>query len=67
VEGLCGFAAGVKGGESMDAEGRIIPWLPEDQGEGVKDPVDDVLEIYRQQPSDTFQEFMEKLREPWKK
>jgi hypothetical protein len=27
-----------------DADGRIIPWLDEDQGEGVKDPIEELLE-----------------------
>jgi len=56
----------------MDASYREIPWLNEDQGEGVKDPIEDLNEFTKQieesmKQLDTFQEFMGKLRQPWKR
>ena len=34
----------------MDADGRIIPIVDDDQGEGFKDPldVDDLVELYKE-------------------
>ena len=33
----------------MDADGRIIPLVEGDQGEGIKDPIDDYSEILKEQ------------------
>jgi len=30
----------------MDPDGNIIPLVEDDQGEGIKDPLDDLLEVY---------------------
>lgn len=43
----------------MDADGRIIPIVEDDQGEGYKDPLtlDDIMDLY----SETLQEHREEL------
>lgn len=43
----------------MDADNRIIPLVEDDQGEGVKDPLelDDIMDLY----SETLEESREEL------
>ena len=48
----------------MDADGRIIPIVEDDQGEGFKDPLtmDDIMDLY----GETLQEHREDLYKPLK-
>lgn len=48
----------------MDADGRIIPIVEDDQGEGYKDPLelDDIMDLY----SETLEEHREELYAPLK-
>ncbi len=41
----------------MDADGRLIPWTEDDQGEGIKDFLEEYAEA-SQKVSDTIQEHL---------
>ena len=45
----------------MDADGRIIPWTEDDQGEGIKDFLDEYAEASRKASESLMERLVDKM------